>query len=205
MSESVQLLWELPDLDLQLLVLLLQLQGPLLCHQDPPAGLVSTLPHRDVVPLASQPVLCAVLADAPLSHRGTHGWQDERRREFLRIRVATFYTSHSVQTCTPSLTCKLLPWLWWGFPEPAVLLRQEDVYGRYDSPIICSSILSSLLPLNPWDWLYVIMSIETKLDDPAGLEDVGLSVTWAWFGYGFIHSWMTEDTLDSHICWVSMS
>lgn len=77
MFESVQLLCQLPYPHLQLLVFLLQLLGPLLGQQDPPAGLVPALPHSDVVPLASQSVLCAVLADAPLVDRGPQSWQEE--------------------------------------------------------------------------------------------------------------------------------
>lgn len=77
MFQSVQLLGELSYLHLQLLVLLLQLQGPLLGQQDPPAGLVPALPHCDVVPLAPQAVLRAVLADASLGHRGP-GQQEGR-------------------------------------------------------------------------------------------------------------------------------
>ena len=90
MFESVQLLCQLPYSHLQLLVLLLKLQGSLLGQQDPPAGLVPALPHSDVVPLASQPVLCAVLADAPLGHWGPQRWQEEGR-EFLEVTTTNVF------------------------------------------------------------------------------------------------------------------
>lgn len=76
-SQGVQLLAQLSHLDLQLLVFLLQLQGPLLGQQDPAPGLVPALPHRDVVPLPPQTVLGAVLADGPLGHGGPEGRQQE--------------------------------------------------------------------------------------------------------------------------------
>ncbi len=85
MFESVQLLCQLPYPQLQFLVLLLQLLGSLLSEQDPPAGLVPALPHSDVVPLASQAVLCTVLADVPLVYRSPQSWQEEGR-EVLEVR-----------------------------------------------------------------------------------------------------------------------
>ncbi len=85
MFESVQLLCELPYPQLQLLVLLLQLLGSLLGEQDPPAGLVPALSHSNVVPLASQAVLCTVLADVPLVYLGPRSWQQEGG-EVLEIR-----------------------------------------------------------------------------------------------------------------------
>lgn len=83
--ESVQLLSQLPYPQLQLLVFLLQLLGPLLGQQDPPAGLVPTLPHSNVVPLAPQAVLCTVLVDAPLVYWGPQSWKEERG-EVLEVR-----------------------------------------------------------------------------------------------------------------------
>lgn len=76
--ESVPLLCQLPDSHLQLVVLVLQLLGPLLSQQDPPAGLVPALPHRNVVPLPALPVLRAVLVDAALAAGGgAQRWQQE--------------------------------------------------------------------------------------------------------------------------------
>lgn len=77
--ESVPLLCQLPDPHLQLVVLVLQLLGPLLGQQDSAAGLVPALPHRDVVPLPAQPVLGAVLVDAALAGCGAQGRQQEGR------------------------------------------------------------------------------------------------------------------------------
>lgn len=90
MFESVQLLCQLPYSHLQLLVFLLQLQGPLLGQLDPPAGLVPALSHSDVVPLASQAVLCTVLADAPLVYWGPQSWQ-EKGREVLEVRNTNMF------------------------------------------------------------------------------------------------------------------
>lgn len=90
MLESVQLLCQLPYPHLQLLVLLLQLLGPLLGQQDPPAGLVPALSHGDVVPLAPQAILCTVLVDAPLVDRGPQSWQEERM-EVLEVRSTNIF------------------------------------------------------------------------------------------------------------------
>lgn len=87
--ESVPLLCQLPDSHLQLVVLVLQLLGPLLGQQDPPAGLVPALPHRNVVPLPALPVLGAVLVDAALAGGGgAQRWQQEGR-ELLAKDTAT--------------------------------------------------------------------------------------------------------------------
>lgn len=88
MFESVQLLCQLPYPHLQLLVFLLQLHGPLLGQQDPPASLVPALSHSDVVSLSSQPVLCTVLADAPLVYWGPQSWQEEGGEILLSVGVA---------------------------------------------------------------------------------------------------------------------
>lgn len=82
--ESVQLLCELSYSQLQPLVLVLQLQSPLLGQHDPPPRLVPTLPNRDVVPLAPQTVLGTVLADAALGHRGSQRGVEERGKVLLR-------------------------------------------------------------------------------------------------------------------------
>lgn len=90
MLESVQLLCQLAYPHLQLLVFLLQLLGPMLGQQDPPAGLVPALSHSDVVPLAPQAILCTVLVDAPLVYRGPQSWQEERS-EVLEVRTTSTF------------------------------------------------------------------------------------------------------------------
>lgn len=86
--QRVQLLCQLSDPALQPLVLLLQLPGPLLGQQDPPAGLVPALPHSHVVPLSPQPVLCTVLAEAPLVDRGPQSGHEEGGEVLLRVDMA---------------------------------------------------------------------------------------------------------------------
>lgn len=78
-SESVQLLCQLSYPQLQLLVFLLELLGPLLGQHDPPPSLVPALSHGDVVPLSPQSILCAVLVDVPLVRRRLQGWKKEHR------------------------------------------------------------------------------------------------------------------------------
>lgn len=79
MSESVQLLCQLSYPQLQLLVLLLELLGPLLGQHDPPPRLVPALSHGDVVPLAPQSILWTVLVDGPLVGRDPQRGKKERR------------------------------------------------------------------------------------------------------------------------------
>lgn len=76
-SESVQLLCQLSYPQLQLLVFLLELLGPLLGQHDPPPSLVPALSHGDVVPLSPQSILCAVLVDEPLVCRRLQRWKKE--------------------------------------------------------------------------------------------------------------------------------
>lgn len=76
-SESVQLLCQLSYPQLQLLVFLLELLGPLLGQHDPPPSLVPALPHGDVVPLSPQSILRAVLVDVPLVCRCLQRWEEE--------------------------------------------------------------------------------------------------------------------------------
>ena len=79
-AQRVQLLGQLAQALLEALVVLRQLGGPLLGQQDAAPRLVPALAHGDVVPLAPQPVLHAVLADGPLGHgrAGPRGPQPRR-------------------------------------------------------------------------------------------------------------------------------
>lgn len=64
---------ELPYENLQPVVLLMQLQSPLVGELYAPPGLVSALPHGNIVPLPPQSILHGVLGQALLLQGASQG------------------------------------------------------------------------------------------------------------------------------------
>lgn len=126
--ESVQFLRQLSDAQLQLLVLLLELLGPLLGQHDPPPGLVPALPHRDVVPLPPQSVLRAVLVDEPLVGGSLQGGEEEHGEvlEEQNTEMSVGGGSLGGPSDGGVFTCWVLLWCCCCWVEAAPLRRQEE-------------------------------------------------------------------------------
>lgn len=72
---------ELPYENLQPVVLLMQLQSPLVGELYAPPGLVSALPHGNIVPLPPQSILHGVLGQALLLQGASQGPGGRGRRK----------------------------------------------------------------------------------------------------------------------------